>query len=301
MWTRRLGSDKDPHKITLSEWESFCDARSQGVIDSWGRTPEKKNRRCVRARTVEADLIWLKLVLNWGAKWRDTQGRYLLRENPVRGYDMPSEKNVRRPVATQDRYEAVRGQSEKVTMEARWDGKRRTQRSYLSELLDIVNGTGRRISAVCALRYDDLKLDQGPHGAIRWRADTDKSGRETVVPISEAVRRALNRVIAERPGVGATYLFPSPKDPASPVRRELASDWLRRAEHLAQVPRLKGGQWHPYRRKWATERKHLPDVDVAAAGGWAELDSLKRAYQQADDATMLKVVLEGGELREKQA
>jgi len=51
----------------------------------------------------------------------------------------------------------------------------------------------------------------------------------------------------------------------------------------------------------STERKHLPDVDVAAAGGWAELTSLKTAYQQADDATMLRVVLGGGELRERRA
>jgi len=75
----------------------------------------------------------------------------------------------------------------------------------------------------------------------------------------------------------------------------------RRADELAGVPRLAGGQWHPYRRKWATERTHLPDVDVAAAGGWAELSSLKRVYQQADDDTMLQVVLQGGELREKRA
>ncbi len=62
-----------------------------------------------------------------------------------------------------------------------------------------------------------------------------------------------------------------------------------------------GGLWHPYRRKWARERKHLPDVDVAAAGGWAELASLKSAYQQTDDATILRVVLGGGELRERRA
>jgi hypothetical protein len=53
--------------------------------------------------------------------------------------------------------------------------------------------------------------------------------------------------------------------------------------------------------KWATERKHWPDVDVAAAGGWAELSSLKKAYQQADEATMLKVVLDAGELRKRRA
>ncbi len=44
--------------------------------------------------------------------------------------------------------------------------------------------------------------------------------------------------------------------------------------------------------------EHLPDVDVAAAGGWTETDSLKRCYQQADEATMLRVVLSGGQLRE---
>ena len=153
----------------------------------------------------------------------------------------------------------------------------------------------------CQLQYEDLKLDEKPFGTIRWRADADKTGRETSVPIAEAVRRAIDRVLAERPGVGAAYLFPSPIDPQRPVRRELAADWLQRAEKLAGVPRLKGGQWHAYRRKWATERKHLPDVDVAAAGGWSELSSLKRAYQCTDAETMLRVVLEAGELRERRA
>ena len=121
------------------------------------------------------------------------------------------------------------------------------------------------------------------------------------MPISHEVRITIDRVLAERPGVGATYIFPSPTDPARPISRYLASEWLRRAERVANLPKQKGGLWHPYRRKWATERKHFPDVDVAAAGGWAELTSLKRAYQQADDATMLRVVLEPGRLREKHA
>jgi hypothetical protein len=42
----------------------------------------------------------------------------------------------------------------------------------------------------------------------------------------------------------------------------------------------------------------LPDVDVAQAGGWSNLEALKRAYQQPDDATMLKVVTHQAELRE---
>jgi len=31
-----------------------------------------------------------------------------------------------------------------------------------------------------------------------------------------------------------------------------------------------------YRRKWANERKPLPDVDVAAAGGWKAVQTLNR-------------------------
>ena len=73
---------------------------------------------------------------------------------------------------------------------------------------------------------------------------------------------------------------------------------LREGEKLAGLQTQKGTLRHAYRRKWVTERKHLPDVDVAAAGGWKDTESLKTAYQQADQATMLKVVLEAGELRE---
>jgi len=69
----------------------------------------------------------------------------------------------------------------------------------------------------------------------------------------------------------------------------------RAAEKLARVPKQQGSLWHAYRRAWATARKHLPDVDVAAAGGWKETSSLKRCYQQIDEVTMLEVVLGGGQ------
>jgi hypothetical protein len=39
-------------------------------------------------------------------------------------------------------------------------------------------------------------------------------------------------------------------------------------------------------------------VDVAQAGGWSSLDALKLAYQQPDDATMLRVVEHVTERRE---
>jgi hypothetical protein len=275
MWTRHLGAGKDPHEITLEEWERFIDARTSCAIDARGKLVAAGKQRPVGNRTVEADCEWLGSVLRWGTEWR-RDGRYLLRENCVRGYETPTEKNPKRPVATQDRYEAIRAVSHQVTMEVRWNGTRRAVRSYLSELLDIVHGTGRRISAVCQLRYDDLRLNASRHGAI-------------------------DRILTERPGIGAAYLFPSPIDSHKPIRYELASAWLMETERLAGVDKQDGSLWHAYRRKWATERKHLPDVDVAAAGGWKETTSLKRCYQQADEATMLEVVLGGGELRERKA
>ena len=174
----------------------------------------------------------------------------------------------------------------------------RRESSYLSELLDIVNGTGRRISPVCALQYKDLRLDQALHGSIRWPADTDKEDRETLVPISPTVRDAVDRILRERPGIGSAPLFPKPTDPTIPLTLHLASKWLREAEQMAGLETQQGSLWHAYRRKWVTERKHMPDVDVAAAGGWKDTESLKTAYQQADEATMLEVVLGAGELRE---
>jgi hypothetical protein len=36
--------------------------------------------------------------------------------------------------------------------------------------------------------------------------------------------------------------------------------------------------------------KNLPVSDVAAAGGWSDVGTLLRCYQQPDDATMLEVM-----------
>ena len=85
------------------------------------------------------------------------------------------------------------------------------------------------------------------------------------------------------------------------MTRHLADKWLRKAEKLADLEPQAGSLWHAYRRKWGSERTHLPDVDVAAAGGGKDAVSLKRAYQQADADTILSVVLSGGELKERQA
>lgn len=298
LFTNVLGRSKDPHAISLGEWDRFIMLRRTGAISPHGESVPERKRKPVGDRTVEADLRWLKAVLNWGANWRVEGGGYLLSENPVRGYPIPTEKNPRRPVASHDRLEKVLDAARQLSMEVCVGGHRKKVSTYLREILEIAAGTGRRISAVCQLRYADLRLNAGPYGSIRWPADTDKIGRESTVPVTPNVRDALNRILKERPGLGDAPIFPSPRGRAAPVRYELASAWLREAERIAGVPKQDGSLWHAYRRKWATERKHLPDVDVAAAGGWKGTQTLRMIYQQPDPDTMLKVVMEPGRLRE---
>lgn len=307
LWTRVLGGKKDPEKIARAEWERFIERRSSGEIDARGRPeghPDYRGRGEVGPRTVERDLRFLLAVLNWGTDWRTEDG-YLLGENVCRGYPVPQEKNPSRPVATDARVTAIQEVAGQVTMDVTWGEKREGVPAHLRAIFDLAVETGRRLSSILQLRYSDLRLEQGAHGAIRWRADTDKEGRESVVPISPGARKALDRHATRMrtlglAGIGDAPLFPAPKDPSKPVDRSRADRWLREAETLAEVEPHEGSLWHAYRRRWATVRKHLPATDVAEAGGWAGPETLQRAYQQADPETMLRVVLEGGELREVQ-
>jgi hypothetical protein len=41
---------------------------------------------------------------------------------------------------------------------------------------------------------------------------------------------------------------------------------------------------------WATERKHLPDKDLAAAGGWRDIESLQSPTNKVDEKTLLQVM-----------
>jgi hypothetical protein len=67
-------------------------------------------------------------------------------------------------------------------------------------------------------------------------------------------------------------------------------DWIVEAEKLAKVSHLKGGARHPFRRGWATARKHYPSQDVARAGGWRDTGTMEQCYAREDAETILAVV-----------
>jgi len=86
------------------------------------------------------------------------------------------------------------------------------------------------------------------------------------------------------------YLFPSKRHPSGHIPGDLLGEWLRDAERQANLPKLAGGLWHPYRRGWASERMHFPLKAVADAGGWKDVTTLVRCYQQTDERTLLAVM-----------
>jgi hypothetical protein len=110
-------------------------------------------------------------------------------------------------------------------------------------------------------------------------------------------RAAVERRLREGGVIGSAWLFPSPRDPSKPLRRELAAAWLAEAERLAEVEPLRGSAWHAFRRKWATEREHLPRKDAMAAGGWKSVEAFE-VYTQADFEGVLRAVMEPRRLRE---
>jgi len=139
--------------------------------------------------------------------------------------------------------------------------------------LVLAEATGRRLGSIRLLRWEDIDFDRAE---IRWRAEADKKRKEWLIPAPPALLEEL-RSFRRQLGAIAGWLFPGERKPEQAMDRHLFDRWLAEAERHAGVPKLDGALWHAYRRKWATERKHLPLKDVAAAGGWVDVETLLRS------------------------
>ncbi len=153
--------------------------------------------------------------------------------------------------------------------------------------LVLAEATGRRLGSIRQLAWEDVDFTAS---SIHWRAANDKKRKEWVVPMPAALREELRRFRVKLGGTFGGLLFPSETDSKVPLRRDVLGKWLKQAEAKAALPKLDGSLWHAYRRSWATSRKDLPTADVAAAGGWSDVGTLLRCYQQPDEATMLAVM-----------
>src|SRR5688572_25312857 len=102
--------------------------------------------------------------------------------------------------------------------------------------LDLVEGLGWRLTAICELRATDVDLaatNARPFGPIRKRAETDKMGVGQWFPMSAAVRSAVLGALERKAAIGEAPLFPAPARDG-PWTRCHARDLLERAEKAAQ-------------------------------------------------------------------
>lgn len=116
----------------------------------------------------------------------------------------------------------------------------------------LARDTRRRVSAILGLQWTDRKPDETLYGVLHWRAQADKLGRSWTVPVTAAVREAVEGLPRR-----SRWIFPHPYNAERAVTRQMAMNWFRATEQRAGLERVAGGGWHMFRRLWATERKDL--------------------------------------------
>lgn len=205
-----FGKDCDVQDLTPDRIPAYVRARRAGEITG----------RPVRTRSVQYDLVFLKIVLRWASGVFENR-RPLLDRNPLAGYSPPRERNPRRPMVDSPTVAKLNAVAERVSPQ-------------LPLLLVLMETTGRRLSAVLGLRWDDFDLKRQ---TVRWRAELDKTRSEAVTPIPKAALTRLHASRRNRPAIGSALLFPHPKCSMAgePVTRHLAAYWLKQAFELAGV------------------------------------------------------------------
>jgi integrase len=198
--------------------------------------------------------------------------------------ELPKESNPQRAVATYDRYLRTVEALQALAVEApQRRGRRKWVRMELA--LVIAEATGCRRGNLRGLRWADWDFDQP---TVHWRAEFDKRGYDRVMPVADGLAAKVKELRLQLEAFGDGWMFPCTRDEPWPVA--MFDQGLRKAEAKAGVPKLKGSLWHAYRRKWATERKHMARADVKVVGGWRDDRTLATCYEQADIETVRAVV-----------
>lgn len=252
------------------------------------RTPK------TRARSAEADVALLHMVLQWATTVRLPNGQFLLDRNPLAGIRRVREKNKKQPVATWERYQATVAAMQQLRAGSESDDER-LRWVRMEFALFLAEATGKRLGSIRQLRWEDFGFDRQ---VVYWRSEADKKGYKWEVPMPADFFDTVKTFQREIGAVGG-FVFAAAKAADGIMDRHLFDKWLSHAEKKAKLKKLDGGLWHSYRRKWAIERKHLPPKDVAAAGGWKDLTTLLEVYQQSDEASVLAVTSVTLKLRER--
>ena len=298
-----IGADFDVTRLDADVIQAHKTRRERGGIIYERTRMTKVGERttvvttpAVRTRTVSADLQVLRIMLYWATETRNPKtGRWLLQEFPVRGgIAVEQEKNKVRAFATFERFEqvmnAIRRLRREVALAQDASALRRLQ--FVELALVLVEATGRRIESVSLLHGDDFTLnaeDDFRNARIRWRPENDKKRHGQDYPLPQSVARRVHALLEEREILDGHPCFPKVRDAMRSVSPDELTVWFRELEASIGLEKLPQGVWHPYRRKWSKERKHLPPKDVMEAGGWKDIKTFMDSYNEPDMETMRNV------------
>lgn len=143
VWTAYLGATTPMASLDRATLDQFVRARRAGTLS----VPDVKLSAKPSDRTIGADLEFLRRVCNWAFTVTRGNGKPLLDAHPLTRYAVPRNANSRRPVATYDRYLAIREHADAVD-----------RQRLFGAFLDLVEGLGWRVSALCSLWASDVDL-----------------------------------------------------------------------------------------------------------------------------------------------
>ncbi|HEY2376940.1 MAG TPA: tyrosine-type recombinase/integrase [Gemmatimonadaceae bacterium] len=292
-----IGDHREVRTLTENDVRQYEARRTAGGI-TYG---DGQRTESVRQRSVQADIKLLKQMLSRACTRTTAQGTRWLEQNPLQYVRIRGEHDVKRPVASYERYEATRQQM--VLFQRKYElemqtakgakERRRAESRHLSwvraELgLSLLAATGRRRGAIMGLRWSDF---DAASGCVTWRAEHDKKGKTWVVPYPTTFFATI-RDFQKRLGAVGGFVFPRQGEPNESAPPELLSQWIRKAEVDAELTKLQGGTCHPYRRKWRSERPHHALKAVMQAGGWSDVNTMLRCYDHPEASDVLAVTAE---------
>lgn len=211
-----------------------------------------------------ADFKLLRRMQKLAVSFVTDRGDVLLVRDPLATMK-PSKSDAppRMEVADDDRYERTRKAIQELARRATSEPDRMCWRR-LEFALFLVEGTGRRLTAVRRLTWDDIDLGKG---TMTWRAKADKMRVKRVVNMPPDFMREVAQFARVLDASFGGNVCASPKDPAVPTGREAMHTQLLEAEAHAGPPKLDGTVWHGYRRRWATGVDGLPEPAATYAWG----------------------------------
>ena len=179
---------------------------------------------------------------------------------------LPSEKNPKRAVLSDDQYDAMLSVTDQV-------------HPLVRLIIMVAHETGHRIGSIRQLRWEDVDLKQA---SVIWRAAHDKEGQSHTTPLTLAAVAALTTLRRSRTTVSDGWVFPSPECGEKACSRNLARDWWERSAALAKLPKGERYGWHSLRRGWATAMGDVSPRDMMDLGGWASYDTPLKCYIRPD-------------------